>query len=219
MSNSRAEIAQFVARYDSICKSFSPFTEGSGVDQRVFYTRRLSAADVEALDPVLGVPLIVQERIEKSYEVRAAFVDGRAYCLKIPGDYESSGSVDWREQPFSSLETVPVELPAETTQRCLSLLDRFSLKMASLDFIVDRDDKLWFLELNEQGNFLFLDRVYGESRVLGAFCDMVTGPLGLVGKEVSACLPETMLERVGALFNGEHKSDPNSFFRRLGCAQ
>ncbi|HEU0097245.1 MAG TPA: hypothetical protein VFQ67_00590 [Allosphingosinicella sp.] len=215
ISNSRSEIARFVAEFPSVCKSFSPYAEGNGVDQRVFYTRRLSLADVNELDPVLGVPLIVQERIEKAYEIRAAFVDGRAYCLKIPAEYEQSGSVDWREQRFASLQCEEMELQPETLVRCQKLLNHFSLTTASIDLIVDPQERIWFLEFNEQGNFLFVDRAHGRSSVLDAFGDLIASKLGKGDKKATACAPEAMLDRVRDLFRRE--ADSNSFYRRLEC--
>lgn len=217
ISNSRAEISSFVATHSSICKSFSPYWEGAGIEQRVFYTRRLTRDDVEALDPVLGVPLIVQEKIEKAYEIRAAFIDGQPYCLKIPASYEDTGSVDWREQHFASLNCEAIELPFETAERCRALLNRFSLTTASIDLIADADERLWFLELNEQGNFLFVDRAHGKSSVLTAFGDMVTARLGDIGRDPVECHPERMLRRVADLFKSEAGS--SSFFRRLECVQ
>ena len=218
ISNSRSEIEAFVAGRPAICKSFSPYSVGYGAEQRVFYTRSLSREDVRDLDEALGVPLIVQERIEKLYEIRAAFVGDRVFAVKIPANYEDTKSVDWREHELSDLDIEPITLTDSIVAHCRKMLDQFSLKCASFDFIVNKDGRYFFLEFNEQGNFLFIDHVYGENVVLGAFCDLVAESLHLNGREQEPSHPDAVIERVSRLFELESQSNSEPFFRRMPCA-
>lgn len=218
ISNSRSEIQAFVAGRPAICKSISPYSVGYGTEQRVFYTRSLTCEDVQGLDETLGVPLIVQERVQKLYEIRAAFIGEHVFAVKIPAEYEETSSVDWREHELSDLNVEPIDLPDIIIDVCRKMMSQFSLICASFDFIVSKDERYFFLEFNEQGNFLFIDHVYSKNAVLGAFCDLVAASLQLNGREKESCGPDAMIERVSRLFESESQSNSESFFRRMPCA-
>jgi hypothetical protein len=48
----------------------------------------------------------------------------------------------------------------------------------SADFAVDKDGQWWFLEINEQGQFLWLDQLNPQARTLEKFCAFITAPEG-----------------------------------------
>jgi hypothetical protein len=43
---------------------------------------------------------------------------------------------------------------------------------------VDNDGQWWFLEINEQGQFLWLDQFNPQARTLETFCAFITAPEG-----------------------------------------
>ena len=48
----------------------------------------------------------------------------------------------------------------------------------SVDFAVDKDGQWWFLEINEQGQFLWLDQFNPQAKTLERFCAFITAPEG-----------------------------------------
>jgi len=48
----------------------------------------------------------------------------------------------------------------------------------SLDFGVDAQGKWWFLEINEQGQFLWIDQFNRSARLMEKFCAFITAPEG-----------------------------------------
>jgi hypothetical protein len=48
----------------------------------------------------------------------------------------------------------------------------------SVDFAVDKNGQWWFLEINEQGQFLWLDQFNPQAKTLEKFCAFITAPEG-----------------------------------------
>ena len=60
----------------------------------------------------------------------------------------------------------------------MAFADKANICFGSLDFAVDRDGQWWFLEINEQGQFLWLDQFNRQSRLQEKFCAFLTAPEG-----------------------------------------
>ena len=49
------------------------------------------------------------------------------------------------------------ELPDELTDKIMQLMQHFHLNFSALDFAVDKEGRFWFLEINAEGNWLWME--------------------------------------------------------------
>lgn len=130
------------------------------------YTALLN--DESLVDETLRfTPGIFQELIPKAYEVRLTMIGRQAFAAKIHSQDTVTGRLDWR-RAYNELRFEPVDLPLFVEQQCASLLEHLGLVFGCLDFIVTPEGEHIFLEVNEMGQFLFVER-YSHIPLLDAF--------------------------------------------------
>lgn len=97
-------------------------------------------------------PGIYQHRVDKLFDVRLHIM-GReliAFSIETP-----AGTVDWRpETVLGRVRVEPIEVPAAVRRQVLAFAAAARIEFGCCDFAVDRSALWWFLEVNEQGQFL-----------------------------------------------------------------
>jgi len=98
---------------------------------------------------------LTQQRITTRRHVRLTVVDGTMFAALI-----ESPHLDWRRDPdacrYQTLET-PVQV-AGPVRRLMALL---RLRCAGLDFAIDQSGCWWFLEINPNGQWLWVEHATG----------------------------------------------------------
>lgn len=108
-------------------------------------------------DDVLRLcPAIFQPYVEKDFEVRVACLGTFLVALRIHSQTDDRAATDWRAGQFA-VEMEPYELPRDVAEGIRRVLAGLGLNHASLDFIVSPNGEHVFLEVNPQGQFLFLE--------------------------------------------------------------
>jgi hypothetical protein len=74
---------------------------------------------------------------------------------------------------FAGLVDPPAELPAEVDARCRRLLHELGLVFGCIDLILTPSGEHVFLEVNEMGQFLWLDELCPEINTLAPFCQLL----------------------------------------------
>lgn len=121
-----------------------------------FPTRRLTEADLPALDALRYGPMIVQRRVEKAWELRIAWVDGRAFTGALEG---AACGDDWRYSAGEATWT-PWTLDATVHAAIARLMSRLGLRQGAVDLIVQPDGTHTFLEVNPVGEWgMLADRL------------------------------------------------------------
>jgi glutathione synthase/RimK-type ligase-like ATP-grasp enzyme len=177
ISNDPVAIRQFLHEHgDSIYKPVTGYVWKQGEESRSTYTAPVTLAVLPRDDMLRAVPGIFQERIEKSFEVRAQFFGSHCAAIAIDSSKLLDGQLDWRYDQDSITRCDPIELPQEIKDACIELMRRLGVVSGGFDFIVDRDQRWFFLEVNQAGQFLFLEKWCSELPVLDAFCQFVERP-------------------------------------------
>lgn len=118
------------------------------------YTNIFSAEDLELL-PDKFFPGLFAEYIDKAYELRIFFLDGKCYSMAILSQQDQQTAVDVRrynvEKPNRN---VPYTLPEEISSKLTTLMNKLSLKIGAIDMIVSTRNEFVFLEVNPVGQFL-----------------------------------------------------------------
>lgn len=93
------------------------------------------------------------------------------FAAKILSQETQDGKVDWRKA-YTELQMQPFSLPSAITEMCRELLRRLGLVFGCLDFIVTPAGDFVFLEINEMGQFLFVEK-YTDLLLLDAFSEFL----------------------------------------------
>ena len=90
-------------------------------------------------------------------------------AAKLNSQKHPDGIVDWRAIRSSKMLVEPYELPESIQQSIRLFMQRLGIVFGSFDFIVTPDNEYIFLEVNEQGQFLWLEEYNPEFKMLDIF--------------------------------------------------
>ena len=100
------------------------------------------------------IPSLIQEKIEKKYEIRTFYLDGEYYSMAIFSQNDKQTQVDFRQYNYSKPNrNIPYKLPLEIEEKLKKLMDGLQLKTGSIDIIKGIDGEYYFLEVNPVGQF------------------------------------------------------------------
>lgn len=141
-------------------KSFHPMmwtsrAEDGGGQTYANYT---SLVDASALDPssIEVCPTIFQAAVEKAVELRILLCGRTLFAVSIDSQSDLDAAVDFRAKQMS-LPLREVELPGDIAERLLAFAERMGVVFGSFDMILTPDGDYVFLEINEQGQFLWME--------------------------------------------------------------
>jgi ATP-GRASP peptide maturase of grasp-with-spasm system len=99
-------------------------------------------------------PSLVQEKINKLFEIRSFFLKDRFYSMAIYSQASSKTEIDFRNYNFESPNRkVPFTLPAHIIKKLKKLFKLLNLNSGSVDLIYTTDNEYKFLEINPVGQF------------------------------------------------------------------
>ena len=116
---------------------------------------------------------IFQKKIAKAFELRVTYFGTYPVAIKLCSQEHPQGQIDWRAIPDEELVTQPYELPDEINNKCKALMDAFGLLFGCFDFIVTPDNEYYFLEINEQGQFLWIEDLNPDIKMLDIFTEFL----------------------------------------------
>jgi hypothetical protein len=149
ISNDPAVVRAFAEQCGNVVvKSLHP-AEGVAL-----FTRPLPAEPLPDKS-VLAAPTIFQERIDGTRHLRVNCFGDRVFPFEI-----RSSHLDWRGK-LADAEVRPAELSVEIASRLVDLQSRLGLAMSIHDLKIAQDGRVFWLEVNPQGQFLFLQGLTG----------------------------------------------------------
>lgn len=101
-------------------------------------------------------PHFFQTYVEKECELRVHLVNGNIHAFRIDSQSHKLSEIDWR-LGTDIIEFHPMQLDTALGERLRNFLDHFSFAYGAFDLIVDREDRIWFLECNPHGQWSWLD--------------------------------------------------------------
>ncbi|OJJ17306.1 grasp-with-spasm system ATP-grasp peptide maturase [marine bacterium AO1-C] len=132
---------------------YEPFFMETNRGLYTMYTKDISREEAQKL-PTSFYPSLIQEKIEKEYELRIFYLEGEFYSMAIFSQQDEKTQVDFRrynqEKPNRN---VPYVLPEKLKGQLHQLMQKIDLNCGSLDVIKSIDGKYYFLEVNPVGQF------------------------------------------------------------------
>jgi glutathione synthase/RimK-type ligase-like ATP-grasp enzyme len=114
--------------------------------------------DADYLNQVASCLHLFQARVKKVSDLRVTIVGQSIFAAEIKSQSEGE-LLDWRSH--AELPMAEFQLPETVKKSCLRLMQRLGLTFAALDFCLDSDGRCVFLEINPDGQFLWIEEEVG----------------------------------------------------------
>lgn len=142
-------------------------------DIRINYTKQITPDSIPADSVLKLLPGIFQQRIQKAYELRITYFGDYPVTVKLMSQEHPKGQLDWRYVPSHELIIEEYKLPEKIDQKCKEFMKKFGIVFGCFDFIVTPDQEHYFLEVNESGQFLWIEALNPNIPMLDIFTEFL----------------------------------------------
>ena len=104
-------------------------------------------------------PLVIQEYVPKSLEVRATVVGSQVFAAAIHSQQSQRARHDWRHYDFDKTPHEAHTLPEGVSSLCIQLVQSLSLNFGAIDLVLTPDGRYVFLEINPSGQWLWIEEL------------------------------------------------------------
>jgi len=162
VTNNPEEITSFYKRHNGkICFKLQ---KGAIVDLKgekyTVMTNLVEEKHLENIESLRQCPHLFQEYIDKDYEVRATVVGNAVMGTAIHSQDSEISKIDYRRYDFN-VKYEKIDLPKNVEEFCLSMNKHYGLDFGAFDFIISKKGEYVFLELNPNGQWLWLEQLGG----------------------------------------------------------
>ena len=129
---------------------------------KTMMTTVISTRDKISYDGLSVDPMIFQQFIKPAYELRVSVVGEAVFAAKIMSS-DQGPFRDWRyghiDDTFAATATT---LDEDLQKKCIHLTHTLGLNYSAIDLIVDTQGAVWFLEINPNGQWAFIEETTGQ---------------------------------------------------------
>jgi glutathione synthase/RimK-type ligase-like ATP-grasp enzyme len=117
-------------------------------------------------------PGIYQQMVVKQFDVRMVLMGKQVYSFALQTPRKA---LDWRgDTALGKVKVETIATPFEVERGMLAFAESSGISFGSADFAVDMYGQWWFLEINEEGQFLWLDQKNPDAHTQEKFCAFLT---------------------------------------------
>ena len=135
------------------------------------FTSLVTEADLVGDELLRGVPGIYQAVVPKAHELRVTVMGRCVMGAKLLSQETEHGRLDWRKS-YGELRMEPTAIAPGVREFCFRLMRELGIVFGCFDFVVTPAGETVFIEVNEMGQFLFVE-AYTGLPLLDAFCDFL----------------------------------------------
>jgi hypothetical protein len=171
-SNAPEDIRSFLKTHQQHGVVYKPLCSTLWVEGEQIKALYTAVVDEDQLpkDAVLQLtPGIFQPRITKQFELRVTCFGAHCVAVKLDSQLHEIGKVDWRAIPEHDLHLSYYALPQHIEFKLQALMRRLGLVFGCVDMIVTPTGDYIFLEINEQGQFLWIEELDPSIHLLDRF--------------------------------------------------
>jgi glutathione synthase/RimK-type ligase-like ATP-grasp enzyme len=129
-----------------------------------FYTTKLRAGETHDFSGLHVAPSIFQEAIDAALDLRITVVGEQVFAASIadPGQVDEPAIRDWRRNyTAGAVRCKRYNLPPKLKRQCIALTKALGLTYGAIDLILDTKGDYWFLEINSNGQWAFVEEDTG----------------------------------------------------------
>lgn len=127
-----------------------------GVEHAI-YTSRVLAEHLDEIDSARWSASIYQEHTLKRYDIRVTIIGQKVFAAAIDSQSDPAAITDWRQTSNPLLPHFHHTLPDALAERLLAFMRSLRLTFGAIDLIQTPDGAYVFLEVNPNGQWLWLD--------------------------------------------------------------
>ncbi len=163
ITNNPAEVSRAFIRFQRqmIAKPVKAGLIATDGEQRAIYTSAVLEEHLNDLDSARWSPTIYQPLIPKACDVRVTIVGDTFFVAEIDSQQDPAARVDWRRTNNPKLPHRRGSLPSKLTEQLRSLMTTLKLAFGCVDLIRTPTGEYFFLEVNPNGQWLWLDEILG----------------------------------------------------------
>ena len=158
ISSDPVEISKWLKKYEkSVIKAISfGLMERKNSAEMAFTQRIPESFDIKE-DILPGVPIFLQEEIEKEADIRVTLVGNKVFSAILT---QEGKEIDWRARNDAS-KWNPFQLPKLIEEACIKLCKKLNLEFAAIDLVKSISGDFFFLELNPNGQWVWIEEETG----------------------------------------------------------
>ncbi len=144
-----------------IAKAVKHGFDFDGCKARVAATQKIDEASLATIKCYATMPMIFQNHIEKEYDIRVIVVDSDVFATAIESQGCEETKTDWRLSDCYKipLKQYKINLPQKIISLCLEITKKFNLRYSAIDLILGKDGAYYFLELNPNGQWAWIEQL------------------------------------------------------------
>lgn len=140
------------------------------------FTAKIATPQLPNDEMIKACPCIYQRKIEKKFEVRVVFFGSYAIAVKLHSQSKAISELDWRIGDAKDLKPEEIQIPDNVKEKCILLMRKLGIVHGSFDFAVDSQGCWIFFEVNEAGQFLWMETHVPHLPVLDAMAQFLINP-------------------------------------------
>lgn len=175
-SNNPEEIHNFITSNDETGVIYKPLCSNFWFETnqvKVSYTNRIKTKHLHNFNALQYTPGIFQKEIKKKYELRVTCFGDYIVAAKINSQDHHDGIIDWRAIRNKPMSIEAYKLPTKIEFKIRAFMRELGIVFGSFDFIVNLNDEYVFLEVNEQGQFLWIEELNPNFKMLDIFINFM----------------------------------------------
>ncbi len=163
ISNNKKALLEFAKRHTNIVikmlqQDFYKMPDGEFMG---FYVNRITDEQLKKYSGAKENPIFLQKYIKKDFEVRYTVVGEEHFICKIESQKSAVANIDWRRYDLPNTPHSIISPPSSIKEKVILMMKELSLSYAALDFIVDQSGEWYFLEINPNGQYLWIEDLTG----------------------------------------------------------
>lgn len=152
----KSEVQNIIKEYNILLTK--PITQGGlhYEDEAICFSGQSNLFTEEIINnfPDTFAPTLFQEYVDKAYELRIFYLNKEIYTSAIFSQNDKMTQVDFRNYNFQNPNrTPPYKVPDNLRLSIIKFMTKKNMKTGSLDILVSKEKKYYFLEVNPIGQF------------------------------------------------------------------
>jgi MvdC family ATP-grasp ribosomal peptide maturase len=163
LTNDAEQARKFFRQNDGalVAKLLAPVAVSMDATSAFVYTNEVAETDLEDMSGLRHSPMVFQERIPKSLELRIAYVAGKFFVGALDASRSAGGQVDWRRATPEECQWQRASIPPELEAQLSTLMHKLQLVYGAIDIIRTPAGEHVFLEVNPGGEWGMLEHDLG----------------------------------------------------------
>jgi glutathione synthase/RimK-type ligase-like ATP-grasp enzyme len=141
----------------------------------LIYTNRVLEKHLENLEDMAVCPTLFQQFIQKRSDVRITVVDSDVHAVELlAGSQPGEQRCDIRRNNMSDVVYHALTLPEDVKVALQKLMAHYRLRFGAIDMAVAKNGEWYFLEINPNGQWAWLDIAAG-TNIAASFVKILSG--------------------------------------------